>query len=72
LTICNFQDEDAPNSRLSYINSGGSLTVVSTRTRKHSIREKNNNNVLDRILKLKVKSYGYKYQFNDNDNDKKK
>lgn len=66
------QDEDSNNSRIAYINSGGSFITTSTRTRKHSIKEKNNNNVLERIMKLKVKSYGYKYEFNENDNDKKR
>jgi hypothetical protein len=72
LTHCNWQDEDAPNSRVSYVSSSGSYVQVSSQTRKHSIKEKNNNNVLDRILKLNVKSYGYKYNFNDDDTEKKK
>lgn len=72
MTICSFQDEDSSNSRLAYVNTSGSLIATSTQTRKHSIREKNNNNVLERIMKLKVKSYGYKYEFNENDNDKKR
>ena len=70
--ICNFQDQDSSNSRLCYINTSGTLTTVSSKTRKHSIKEKNNNNVLERILKLNVKSYGYKYNFNDDDTEKKK
>jgi hypothetical protein len=69
-SICNFQDEDT-STRLAYVNTSGVLIATSTRTRKHSIKEKNNNNVLDRILKLKIKSYGYKYEFNENDNEKK-
>lgn len=72
MTICNFQDEDSSNSRLAYVNTSGVLVAVSSKTRKHSIKEKNNNNVLDRFLKLKVKSYSYKYEFNDDDNEKKK
>jgi hypothetical protein len=72
LTFCNWQDEDSGNSRVSYVNSGGAYVQVSSQTRKHSIKEKNNNNVLDRILKLNVKSYGYKYNFNDDDTEKKK
>jgi hypothetical protein len=71
-SVCNYQDEDSSNSRLCYINTSGTLTTVSSKTRKHSIKSKNNNNVLDRILKLNVKSYGYKYEFNDDDTEKKK
>jgi hypothetical protein len=71
-SICNFQDEDSANSRVGYVNTSGVLVAVSSQTRKHSIRTKNNNNVLERILKLNVKSYGYKYEFNDDDNEKKK
>lgn len=69
---CNFQDEDASNSRMAYVSTSGTFVTVSTKLRKHSIKEKNNNNVLDRFMKIKVKSYGYKYDFTDDDNDKKK
>lgn len=72
MTICSFQDEDSSNSRLAYVNTSGILVAVSSKTRKHSIKEKNNNNVLDRFLKLKVKSYSYKYDFNEDDNEKRK
>lgn len=71
-SLCNFQDEDISNSRICYLNTSGILVVVSTKTRKHSIKEKNNNNILERIMKIKVKSYGYKYEFSENDNDKKR
>jgi hypothetical protein len=71
-SICSFQDEDNSDTRLAYVSTAGVLVAVSTRTRKHSIKEKNNNNILDRLLKIKIKSYGYKYEFNENDNDKKK
>ena len=69
---CNFQDEDGSNTRVSYINTGGALVLVSSKNRKHSIKPKNNNNVLERFLKLNVKSYGYKYNFNEDDSNKKK
>ena len=46
--------------------------MFSTKTRKHSIKEKNNNNVLSRIMKIKISSYGYKYEFNNDDTEKKK
>lgn len=72
MTHLNIQDEDSNNSRVAYVNSSGAYIQVSSRLRKHSIKEKNNNNVLERILKLKVKSYGYKYDFNENDTDKKR
>jgi hypothetical protein len=71
-SLCNFQDEDSANSRVGYVNTSGVLIAVSSKLRKHSIKQKNNNNVLERILKLNVKSYGYKYNFNDDDNEKKK
>jgi hypothetical protein len=71
-TICNFQDEDSSNTRLSYINSSGVLVSASTKTRKHSIKQKNNNNILERIMKVKICSYGYKYEFNNDDTEKKR
>ena len=71
MTYCNFIDEDG-GARQSYISTSGTLISVSTRTRKHSIREKNNNNILERIMKIKICSYGYKYEFNNDDTDKKK
>ena len=69
-SYCNWQDEDSTNSRACYISTSNVLVSVSSQTRKHSIKEKNNNNVLDRFLKLKVKSYGYKYDIKDDDDDK--
>jgi len=72
LTHCNWQDEDGNNSRVSYVNSAGAYIQISTKERKHSIKDKNNNNILSRLMKLKVKSYGLKYEFNENDSDKKK
>ena len=69
----NIQDEDSTNSRVAYVASNtGVWTTVSSRTRKHSIKEKVNNNILDRFLNLSVKSYGYKYDINDNFSEKKK
>ena len=68
----NIQDEDAPNSRYAYVATNGTWTVVSSAKRKHSIKEKSNNNVLDRFLKLSVKTYGYKYEENDEFSEKKK
>jgi hypothetical protein len=57
----NIQDEDATNTRVAYVATTGAWTVVSSEQRKHSIRNKSNNNVLERFLKLSVKTYGYKY-----------
>lgn len=72
-TYLNIQDEDSQNSRVAYVASNtGVWTTVSSRTRKHSIKIKNNNNVLDRFLKLSVKSYGYKYEVKDNYTQKQK
>lgn len=71
-TLLNIQDEDSSNSRNAYVSSSGAWTQVSSQKRKHSIKNKNNNNVLDRFLKLSVKSYGYKYQFNKNLTEKQK
>ena len=56
---CNFQDEDSSESRIAYVNTSGVLTQVSSRKRKNRIRDKKNNNVLERFKQLKIKSYGY-------------
>ena len=69
---CNFQDEDGSNSRVAYVSSAGTFVQVSTKLRKHSIKNKNNNNILNRLMKIKIKSYGLKYEFNENDTEKKK
>ncbi len=58
----NIQDEDSSNTRAAYVNTSGAWTVVSSETRKHSVKDKINNNVLDRFLRLSVKSYGYKQE----------
>jgi hypothetical protein len=69
----NIQDEDSTNSRVAYVASNtGVWTTVSSRTRKHSIKEKVNNNILDRFLNLSVKSYGYKYDINNFKSEKQK
>jgi hypothetical protein len=60
-SFLNIQDEDGSNTRVAYVNTSGSWIQVSSRSRKHSIKDKTNNNVLDRFLQLSVKSYGYKY-----------
>lgn len=58
----NIQDEDEVNTRIAYVAATtGVWTTVSSSKRKHSIREKTNNNVLERFLQLSVKTYGYKY-----------
>lgn len=66
-----FIDEDVGTDRFGGINGSASIFVGSSKLRKHSIKEKNNNNVLNRIMKLKVCSYGLKYNIDDNDNEKK-
>ena len=66
-----FVDEDVGTTRFGGINGSAAIFVGSSRLRKHSIREKKNNNVLDRIMKLKVCSYGLKYNIDENDNEKK-
>lgn len=71
-TYLNIQDEDSQNSRVAYVATNGAWTQVSSKKRKHSIKIKNNNNVLDRFLKLSVKSYGYKYEVKDNYTQKQK
>jgi len=69
----NIQDEDSTNSRVAYVAANtGVWTPVSSRTRKHSIEEKKNNNVLDRFLNLSVKSYGYRYDIKDNYSEDRK
>ena len=67
-----FVDEDVGSSRFGGINGSAQIFTGSSRLRKHSIKDKNNNNVLDRFLKIKIKSYGIKYQYDDNYDDKKK
>ena len=62
----NIQDEDSSNSRRAYVNTSGAWVQVSSKERKHSIKCKSNNKVLDRFLQLSVKSYGYKYTINKN------
>jgi len=71
-SFLNIQDEDLDNSRAAYVATNGAWTQVSSKKRKHSIKIKNNNNVLDRFLKLSVKSYGYKYEVKDNYTQKQK
>lgn len=68
----NIQDEDSTNSRMAYVANTGVWTVVSSSKRKHSIKEKRNNNILDRFLQLSVKTYGYKYDDSKNFSEKKK
>jgi hypothetical protein len=67
----NIQDEDSTNTRVAYVNTSGAWTVVSSEKRKHSIRNKANNNVLERFLKLSVKTYGYKYPIEEGFTEKK-
>lgn len=62
--ILNIQDEDSPNSRVAYVGNNGSWNQVSSKLRKHSIKIKSNNEVLDRMMQLSVKSFGYKYDDN--------
>ena len=71
-SILSIADEDVGDARVAYVSNVGAYVVVSSKTRKHSIKSKNNNDVLNRILKLNVKSYGYKYEFNNDDSEKKK
>jgi hypothetical protein len=71
-TYLNIQDEDSTNSRAAYVATNGAWTQVSSEKRKHSIKVKNNNNVLDRFLKLSIKSYGYKYEIKDSYTTKQK
>ena len=71
-SLLNIADEDNANTRVAYVNTSGILVAVSSRERKHSIKSKNNNDVLNRFLKLNVKSYAYKYEFKEDDTEKKK
>lgn len=68
----NIQDEDTPNIRVAYVANNGAWTQVSSQKRKHSIKAKSNNNVLERFLKLSIKSYGYKYAAKKNQTKKQK
>ena len=63
-SFLNIQDEDTPNSRVAYVSGSGGWVQISSQLRKHSIKEKSNNEVLDRMMQLSVKSFGYKYDNN--------
>tara|TARA_B110000908_G_C10267055_1_gene465272 strand:- start:5896 stop:8115 length:2220 start_codon:yes stop_codon:yes gene_type:complete len=63
-SLLNIQDEDSTDSRVAYVNNIGAWIQVSSKLRKHSIKEKSNNEVLDRMMQLSVKSFGYKYDNN--------
>ena len=70
-----FSDEDnfsVSTNTLAYINSSGTLTTVSSRERKLSIRKKTGTDYLDRLMQLDVYSYGYKYPLNEDDGEKRK
>lgn len=71
-SFLNIQDEDSTNSRAAYVAINGAWTIVSSKTRKYSIKEKKNNNILDRFLSLSVKSYGYKYNIEDDYSEDRK
>ena len=71
-TYLNIQDEDSTNSRAAYVATNGAWTVVSSEKRKHSIRNKTNNNILERFMNLSVKTYGYKYKAEEDSTEKKK
>lgn len=60
-------DYDTSSSYQSYIGSNGQLYVSSSKEKKYSIREKRNNNYLDRVRKLKVYSYALKCEINNKD-----
>ena len=60
-------DYDTSSSYQSYIGANGQLYVSSSKEKKYSIREKRNNNYLDRIRKLKVYSYALKCEINSKD-----
>lgn len=53
-------DYDTSSSYQSYIGANGQLYVSSSEKRKYSVREKKNNNYLERLRKLKVYSYALK------------
>lgn len=60
-------DYDTSSSYQSYIGANGQLYVSSSKEKKYSIREKRNNNYLDRVRKLKVYSYALKCEINSKD-----
>jgi hypothetical protein len=62
-------DFDTSSSYQSYIGANGQLYVSSSREKKHSIREKKNNNYLERLRKLKVYSYALKYKITNEDSE---
>jgi hypothetical protein len=69
----NWQDEDSSNSRVAYVGSNGAFVNVSSKLNKNRIKDKKNNDVLERFKNLKVRSYGYNYPEEEEDwTDKKK
>lgn len=69
----NIQDEDnGSDTRIAYVGASGYWNATSSKERKHSIREKVNNNILDRFLNISVKTYGRKYDIDDSFTEKKK
>ena len=60
-------DYDTSSSYQSYIGANGQLYVSSSETKKYSIREKKNNNYLERLQKLKVYSYALKCEIKSED-----
>ena len=60
-------DYDTAYGWQSYIGANGQLYVSSSKEKKYSIREKRNNNYLDRVRKLKVYSYALKCEINSKD-----
>ena len=52
------------SSRIAYIGNDGYWYTSSSELLKHSIQDKNNNDVLNRILKLKIKSFIYNHDEN--------
>jgi hypothetical protein len=60
-------DYDTSSSYQSYIGANGQLYVSSSEKRKYSVREKKNNNYLERLRKLKVYSYALKCEIASKD-----
>ena len=54
------------SSRIAYIGNDGYWYTSSSELLKHSIQDKNNNEVLNRMLKLKIKWFIYNHDENNN------
>ena len=66
------EDLDPATTYQSYISANGSLITSSSESRKHSLRQKNHKDYLERLNQLKVYSYALRVPVGFCDNEKRK